>query len=62
VNAFVLTYHAMNIGGNAHRNNDHVALAEDLRTLHAAGISIARVRDLVDCVLGFRPPPPRRRP
>lgn len=33
----VLTYHANNVNDNTYAGNDHIALREDLRMLHAAG-------------------------
>ncbi len=51
----ILTYHAMNIAGNDYSNNDHVALAEDLRTIHAAGRRIVPLALVVDALLGDAP-------
>jgi len=48
----VLTYHAMNVGGSDYANNDHVALAEDLRTIHQLGLRIVRLADVVDACIG----------
>lgn len=48
--ALVLTYHSHNISGNEYGSNDHVALARDLRTVHAAGARIVRLDDIVDAV------------
>lgn len=53
----VLTYHAANVAGNAYADNDHVALAHDLRLIDSAGwriVSLDRVLDLLD---GKAPPP-----
>jgi peptidoglycan/xylan/chitin deacetylase (PgdA/CDA1 family) len=50
----VLTYHAMNIAGNDYANNDHVALAEDLRTIARLGYRVVRLHDVVDALLGLR--------
>ncbi|HUP29124.1 MAG TPA: polysaccharide deacetylase family protein [Usitatibacter sp.] len=47
----VLTYHAMNVGGNDYANNDHVALASDLRTLTRAGFAVEPLRHVVDRLL-----------
>lgn len=44
----VLTYHSMNVLGNAYGDNDHVALAADLRMLDAAGWRIVPLGQLVD--------------
>jgi len=44
----VLTYHSMNVLGNAYGDNDHVALARDLRLLDAAGWRIVSLDRLVD--------------
>jgi len=35
--ALILTYHSHNISGTDYATNDHVALARDLRLVHAAG-------------------------
>jgi hypothetical protein len=51
----VLTYHAMNIGGNAYVDNDHVALATDLELLHQRGFA---VRPLAEIVARFFDAPP----
>ncbi len=51
----VLTYHAMNIAGNDYADNDHVALAEDLRTLHRLGLRIVPLAHVVDALLGVVP-------
>lgn len=44
----VLTYHSMNVLGNDYADNDHVALAADLRLLDAAGWRIVPLQVLVD--------------
>jgi hypothetical protein len=49
----VLTYHSNNVGGNDYTNNDHVALAEDLRRLHAAGLRVVPLSRVVDVRLGL---------
>ncbi|HVT31124.1 MAG TPA: polysaccharide deacetylase family protein [Rhodanobacteraceae bacterium] len=51
----VLTYHSNNIGGNGYANNDHVALAADLRSLHALGLRIVPLWLVVDAFLGTAP-------
>jgi peptidoglycan/xylan/chitin deacetylase (PgdA/CDA1 family) len=48
----VLTYHSNNIGGNDYASNDHVALAEDLRRIRAAGLRIVPLSRVVDVLLG----------
>lgn len=55
--ALVLTYHAMNVDGRTHADNDHVALAQDLRALHGAGVRVARVHELAAAALGEAPMP-----
>jgi peptidoglycan/xylan/chitin deacetylase (PgdA/CDA1 family) len=47
----ILTYHAANVAGSAYADNDHVALAADLRLIDDLGwriISLDRVLDLLD--------------
>jgi peptidoglycan/xylan/chitin deacetylase (PgdA/CDA1 family) len=44
----VLTYHGNNIADNSYAGNDHVALAEDLEALHAAGWRPASLDLLLD--------------
>lgn len=44
----VLTYHSMNVLGNAYGDNDHVALARDLRLLDTHGWRIVPLATLVD--------------
>jgi hypothetical protein len=51
----ILTYHAMNIAGNDYADNDHVALAEDLRTIHRLGLRIVPLARIVDVLLGAAP-------
>ncbi|MFI4969853.1 MAG: polysaccharide deacetylase family protein [Lysobacterales bacterium] len=48
----VLTYHSNNIGGNDYASNDHVALAEDLRTIHRKRLRIVPLSRVVDVLLG----------
>ena len=50
----VLTYHAMNISGNSHASNDHVALAEDLDRLSRDNIRVRPLSDVIDALLGGR--------
>jgi len=47
----VLKYHSNNILGNEYANNDHVALAEDLGRIHAAGLRIVPLSRVVDVLL-----------
>ncbi|MEP7043032.1 MAG: polysaccharide deacetylase family protein [Dokdonella sp.] len=51
----VLTYHSNNVNGNAYDVNDHVALAEDLRVIHRAGLRIVPLTHVVDVLLGSAP-------
>lgn len=51
----VLTYHSNNISGNGYASNDHVALAEDLRTIHRLGLRIIPLARVVDVLLGEAP-------
>lgn len=47
----ILTYHSANIAGSEYAANDHIALAADLRMIHARGwriISLDQVVDLLD--------------
>ena len=48
----VLTYHAMNIGGNDYADNDHVALQEDLRTIARLGWRVVPLARVVAALLG----------
>ena len=50
--AAVLAYHGANVSGNDYRDNDHLALAEDLRTLQRAGLPVVPLHALVDALLG----------
>ncbi len=43
----VLAYHSANIAGNEYHNNDHIAIRDDLETIHANGIKILSASDLV---------------
>ncbi|MDR2013672.1 MAG: polysaccharide deacetylase family protein [Rhodanobacter sp.] len=51
----VLTYHSNNIHGNDYANNNHVALAEDLRIIHRKGRRIIPLTKVVDVLLGDAP-------
>jgi hypothetical protein len=48
----ILTYHSNNVGGNDYDNNDHVALAADLRTLRRLGLRIVPLAQVVDVLDG----------
>jgi hypothetical protein len=48
--ALVLTYHSHNISGSGYATNDHVALAHDLRAVHAAGARIVPLSEIADAV------------
>jgi len=52
----ILTYHSSNIDGNDYVTNNHVALAEDLRTIARLGLRIVPVARVVDVLLGEAPP------
>lgn len=51
----VLTYHSNNISGNAYADNDHVALAADLRLIHRLGLRIVPLARVVDVLHGEAP-------
>ncbi|MBN8887509.1 MAG: polysaccharide deacetylase family protein [Rudaea sp.] len=51
----ILTYHSNNIAGNDYATNDHVALAEDLRTIARLGLRIVSAAEVVDALLGATP-------
>jgi peptidoglycan/xylan/chitin deacetylase (PgdA/CDA1 family) len=51
----VLTYHSNNVGGSGYANNDHVALAADLRRIHTLGLRIVPLSLVVDAFLGIAP-------
>jgi peptidoglycan/xylan/chitin deacetylase (PgdA/CDA1 family) len=51
----VLTYHSAQVSGDDYATNDHVALHDDLRTLHAEGFRIVPLSWVVDWVVGERP-------
>lgn len=42
----ILTYHAFNITGASYKENDHVALASDLRTLQRLGLKVVSLYDI----------------
>lgn len=44
----VLTYHAINVITNDYAENDHIALASDLETIHSLGLTIIPLSRLVD--------------
>ena len=44
----VLTYHAVNITSNSYRENDHVALASDLQTIHDQGYRVVPLDRVFD--------------
>lgn len=46
----ILTYHSNNVSGTTYASNDHVALAEDLRTIERLGLPIVPLRDAVDAM------------
>lgn len=50
----VLLYHSQNVAGNDYASNDHVALANDLITIHQAGFRIIPLAWLVEWLLGER--------
>ncbi|WP_347260202.1 polysaccharide deacetylase family protein [Rudaea sp.] len=52
----ILTYHSSNIDGNDYATNNHVALAEDLRTIARLGLRIVPAARVVDVLLGAAPP------
>ena len=48
----VLTYHSMNILGNDYADNDHVALADDLRAIDAHDLRIVPLARVVEAMDG----------
>jgi hypothetical protein len=48
--ALVLTYHSHNVSGTEYAGNDHVALASDLRTLHARGARVVPLGEVARAV------------
>jgi len=53
----ILTYHSMRIHGNDYADNDHVAFAEDLRTLTALGFRVVPAGDVVRWICRDEAPP-----
>lgn len=51
----ILTYHSQNIRGDSPAENDHLALAADLRALHRAGRRVIALDTLVDWLDGAIP-------
>ena len=51
----VLTYHSMNVIRNSYAENDHLALASDLETLHAMGFRVIPLSRVVDWHQGSLP-------
>jgi hypothetical protein len=49
----VLTYHAINIAGNAYADNDHVAFAADLRLIDHLGLRVVPLQWVVEQRLGI---------
>lgn len=49
--ALVLTYHSANVNGRDYANNDHLALAADLRTIAASGWRFATLDQVLAQVL-----------
>lgn len=56
----VLTYHSNNVLGHDYDQNDHVALAEDLRLLHRLGLPVLPLRRCVDVLQGRAEAPAER--
>jgi hypothetical protein len=50
----ILTYHSARVLGHDYADNDHVALARDLRAIHGAGFQIVPLGWIVDWVRGER--------
>jgi hypothetical protein len=50
--AAVLCYHGNNVNGADYASNDHVALREDLRLLHALGVRVTSLGDVVTLLQG----------
>lgn len=44
----ILTYHSLHAPGETYADNDHVALATDLMTIHRAGFGIVPLREIAD--------------
>ena len=49
----VLTYHAINIAGNAYADNDHVAFAADLKLIDRLGLRVVPLQWVVEQRLGI---------
>lgn len=58
--ALVLTWHSNNVLGRGYAENDHVALAEDLRLLAAEGCSVRPLGEVVDALFDGRGELPER--
>ncbi len=58
--AVVLTWHSNNVLGHDYAENDHVALAEDLRVLAAEGCSVRPLAEVVDALFDGRGELPER--
>lgn len=50
----VLTYHSARVLGHGYADNDHVALARDLRAIHRAGFRVVPLGWIADWVRGER--------
>ena len=50
----ILTYHACDVDGNEHQNNDLVALAEDLQLIHQSGYRVIPMSHLYEWHQGLR--------
>lgn len=50
----VLTYHSINVHGNDYHNNDHIALAADLRLIHRLGKRVVPLLHIAEWVRGER--------
>ena len=48
----ILTYHSNNVLGNDYQNNDHVALAADLKLIHRVGFKIITLDQLMQWFYG----------
>lgn len=53
----ILTYHSHRVLGNSYETNDHIALHDDLRTIHAEGFLITPLYWIVEWYLGQRKEP-----
>lgn len=47
----ILSYHSHTIGGRTYETNDHIALYEDLRTIHRLGFRIVPLHWMVEWIL-----------